>query len=128
MTHYHQIIPEGPMQKNPVLVILNGLAAALSLVLVATNVTGVTHLDAAQTTAVVAAVAAVCNLVALAIRASVVSPATNAEQVAVALATPTTSDAVNNVTIVQGKPTTPGELQRQVTEALRRNQNPADGR
>jgi len=77
------------VNKNPVLIILNGLAAAAGLVLVATNLLGVTHLDAPQTAAVVAALAGVCNLVALAIRAAVVPVETNAEQVAEALATPT---------------------------------------
>lgn len=120
MTAYHQIIPEGTMQKNPVLVILNGLAAALSLVLVATNVTGVTHLDTGQTTAVVAAVAAVCNLVALAIRASVVSPATNAEQVAVALATPVPSPVGESYRV--------GEKGPELFAPNPNVQNPQDGR
>lgn len=77
------------MNNNPVLVILNGLAATVALVLVALNALGVTHLDPGATTAVVAAVAGVCNLVGLAIRAAVVPVGVHAEQVAQALATPT---------------------------------------
>lgn len=82
------------MNSNPVLVILNGLAATVALVLVALNALGVTHLDPGATTAVVAAVAGVCNLVGLAIRAAVVPVGRNAKQVAQALATPTRSDRI----------------------------------
>jgi len=85
------------VNNNPVLVILNGLAAAVALVLVATNTTGVTHLDPGATAAVVAAVAGVCNLVGMAIRAAVVPVGVHAEQVAQALATPTRSDQVYNI-------------------------------
>ena len=76
------------MNREPVLVILNGLAAVLSLTLVALNVTGVLHLDAQAVAATVAAVAAACNLLAAAIRAAVVPVGVHAEQVATALATP----------------------------------------
>ena len=123
MTAYHQIIPEGTMQKNPVLVILNGLAAALSLVLVATNVTGVTHLDTGQTAAVVAAVAAVCNLVALAVGAAVYSPATHAEDVAAALATPAPGQPQTvNVTVAGSV------AESDIAEQVRRGLGGMDGR
>lgn len=77
------------MNREPVLVILNGLAAVLSLTLIALNMLGVTHLDPAAITATVAAVTAACNLFAAAIRAAVVPVGVHAEQVAQALATPT---------------------------------------
>ena len=76
------------MNKEPVLVILNGLAAVLSLTLVALNLLGVTHLEPAAIAATVAAVTAACNLFAAAIRAAVVPVGVHAEQVAEALATP----------------------------------------
>lgn len=97
------------MNSNPVLVILNGLAAAVALVLVATNTTGVTHLDPGATAAVVAAVAGVCNLVGMAIRAAVVPVGVHAEQVAQALATPPPGTP-GPVTIATGTTAVPAEL------------------
>lgn len=76
------------MNREPVLVILNGLAAVLSLTLVALNALGVTHLEPGAVAATVAAVTAACNLFAAAIRAAVVPVGVHAEQVAQALATP----------------------------------------
>lgn len=64
------------MKHEPVLIILNGLAAVLSLGLAAGNVVGMFDLTAGQIAAIVAFVAGVTNLVGLAIRAAVVSPAT----------------------------------------------------
>lgn len=59
------------MNRNPVLVILNGAAATLGLILVATNVLHVTNLEPEQVAAVTAAVAGVANLVGVAIRQAV---------------------------------------------------------
>lgn len=64
------------MDREPVLIILTGLAAVLSTMLVATNALAWTHLDGGQTASVIAAVAAFCALVAAAIRGQVYSPAT----------------------------------------------------
>lgn len=75
------------MNREPVLIILNGLAGVVSLALVAAIALGLT-LTVAQAAAVVAVVAAFCNLVAAALRGSVISPATHEVAVLNALATP----------------------------------------
>jgi len=75
--------------REPVLVILNGLAVVVGLVLVALNTLNVTHLEPGAVTAVVAAVAGSCNLLGFAIRAGVTPVAVAGAQVAQALATPT---------------------------------------
>lgn len=77
------------MSREPVLTILNGLAAVVGLVLIALNTLDVTHLEPAAVTAVVAAVAGACNLLGFAIRAGVTPVAVAGAQVAQALATPT---------------------------------------
>lgn len=86
------------MNSNPVLVILNGLAAVVAATLVATNALGVTHLEPVQGAAVVAAVTAWCNLLGFAIRATVVPVAQHEQAVAQALATPTPGQTVGALT------------------------------
>lgn len=76
------------MKSEPVLALLNGIAAVVNVALVALVATGGIDWDPGQITAVVAAVQAGANLIAVVVRANVVSPATNARQVAVALAMP----------------------------------------
>lgn len=76
------------MSREPVLVILNGLAAVVGLVLAALVKVDVLQLDAGQVVAITAAVAGVCNLVGLAIRSTVTSPATMARYVALTLPQP----------------------------------------
>lgn len=76
------------MNREPVLVILNGLAVVVGLVLVALNTLDVTHLEPGAITAVVAAVAGACNLLGFAIRAGVTPVAVASAQIATALATP----------------------------------------
>lgn len=67
----------GVLDREPVLIILSGLAAVLSTLLVATNTLGWTHLEPGQTAAVIAAVAAFCGLVGTAIRGQVYSAETH---------------------------------------------------
>lgn len=74
-----------PMDREPVAIILAGLAAVLSSLLVATNALGWTHLDAGQIAAIIAAVASFCALIAAAIRGQVYSRSTHAEDVVHAL-------------------------------------------
>lgn len=75
------------MKYNPVLVILNGLAAVVSLGLIAAAGLGWIHLDAVVQAEVVAFVTGVANLVGLAIRSAVVPVARHDEVVAETVAT-----------------------------------------
>lgn len=79
---------DGPLEREPVLIILGGLAAVLSTVLVATNAIGWTHLDALGLAAVIGSVGSICALVAAAIRGQVYSVATHHTDVARALLEP----------------------------------------
>jgi hypothetical protein len=72
------------VKTQPVLVLLNGIAAVVNLVLGALVVTGAITWDPTQVAAVVAAVQGGANLVALVVRASVYSPATHDADVAAA--------------------------------------------
>lgn len=73
------------MDREPVAIILGGLAAVLASLLAASNTLGWTHLDAGQLAALVAAVASFCGLVAAAIRGQVYSRATHSADVVHAL-------------------------------------------
>lgn len=64
------------MRSEPVLVLLNGIAGVVNLVLVALVLLSVIPWDGQQVTAVVAAVQGGANLVGAVIRSAVVSPAT----------------------------------------------------
>lgn len=63
------------MKRQPIRVLLLGLAGVVDLVLVALVAVGVIGWDSGQIAAVVAAVSGVCVLVAEVLRASVYSPA-----------------------------------------------------
>ena len=62
------------MKKEPVLILLAGLAGLINLGLIAANAIGTTHLDGSQIAAVVAFVTSACALAASVLRAYV-SPA-----------------------------------------------------
>lgn len=64
------------MRSEPVLVLLNGIAGVVNLVLVALVVTGVLDMSGEAIAAVVAAIQGGANLVGAVIRAAVVSPRT----------------------------------------------------
>ena len=59
------------MKSEPVRILLNGAAGVVNLILVALVLTGVVDLDGTQTAAIVAAVQAVCALLAEVVRAQV---------------------------------------------------------
>lgn len=64
------------MDREPVLIILAGLAALVSAALAATNAIGWTHLSVGETSSLIAFVVMLCGLLAAAIRGQVYSPAT----------------------------------------------------
>ena len=59
------------MKKEPVLILLGGLAGLINLGLIAANAVGTTHLDGTQIAAVVAFVTAACALAAAVVRSYV---------------------------------------------------------
>jgi hypothetical protein len=84
-------IPEVPtdiLNKEPVLIFLNGIAAVANVILVALQALGVVDFEGDQITALVIAIQSVAALASLVIRSAVVSPATNAIEVKEALLTP----------------------------------------
>lgn len=84
-------IPEVPndiLNREPVLIFLNGIAAAANLVFVALQALGVVDFEGDQITALVAAIQGLALFASLIIRSAVVSPHTNAIEVKEALLTP----------------------------------------
>lgn len=67
-------------QREPVLVLLAGLAGVVNLVLIALVAVGALDWDPGQIAAVIAAITAICGLIAAMIRAAVVAPATDAQR------------------------------------------------
>lgn len=59
------------MKSEPVLILLNGLAAVVNVILIALVATGIVNLDTGQCAAIVAAVQSITGLASLVVRAQV---------------------------------------------------------
>ena len=70
------------MKSEPIRILLNGLAAVVNLILIALVLVHALAWDPAQIAGVVAAIQAVCALLAEVLRAAVVSPATDEQRTA----------------------------------------------
>lgn len=80
------------LNREPVLIFLNGIAAVMNLIFVALQLLGVVDFESDQIVGLVAAIQAVAALASMMIRSAVVSPATNAIEVKEALVTPAPPD------------------------------------